>query len=287
MRGGDVVSGLTLTRFFAIHALLLPAALAGFAAFHVYLVRIHGLAEKGGEEAVTARQEDRVYRFYPEHALRSLSVFTVLFLILVGLSLFGSIPKEPVAGTVIDSYLPRPEWYYMWLFQLLTYFSGPSEELATLAVFALGGALIFAVPFLGLPRVSGLAKRPLSVAAGVTAVIAIVYLTLQAFAGAKPYGEVIPVPGRQLTDNEARGLRIFVEKECSYCHQIMGRGGYRTGPDLANIAKKGATVDDLMKYVKDPRRCVPRRSCRNTICLSRTCGPLPSSCVPWTLRKNR
>lgn len=250
LRAGDVVSGLTLTRFFAIHVLLLPALLAAFTVFHIYLVRIHGLAEKKGTEP--GENETRIYRFYPEHALRALSVFAVLVLVLIGLSLFGSIPREPIAGTIVDTYLPRPEWYYMWIFQFLTFFSGPSEGIATLFVFALGGALIFTVPFLGLSWVPEPVKRPLSVSAGVTVVVAIVYLSIQAFSGVKPYGDVIPVPDRQLSRTEARGLQVFVEKECSYCHQIQGRGGHRTGPDLANTAARGKSVKELAKFVKDP-----------------------------------
>jgi len=251
IRGGDTVSGLTLTRFYAIHTLLLPALLAAFAVFHIYLVRIHGLAEKHDNES--AEQEARPYRFYPEHAFRSLSVFAALFLILVGLSVFGTIPRENIAGTIIDSYLPRPEWYYMWIFQLLTYFSGPWEEVGSLVLFALGGILIFSVPFLGQPEISGLANRPLSMAAGVTAIMGIVYLSLIAFAGVKPYGDVIPVPDRKLTVVEERGLHVYVERECAYCHQIQGRGGHRTGPDLANITAKGKTAGYLSKFVKDPQ----------------------------------
>lgn len=250
IRGGDTVSGLTLTRFYAIHTLLLPALLASLAAFHIYLVRIHGLA---GKDDKTDAQEARPYRFYPEHGFRSLSVFAGVLLILMGLSVFGSIPRENIAGTIIDSYLPRPEWYYMWMFQLLTYFSGPWEGVGSLALFALGGILIFSVPFLGRPKISGLADRPLAMAVGVTAIMGIVYLSLVAFAGVKSYGDVIPVPDRKLTAVEERGLHVYVERECAYCHQIQGRGGHRTGPDLANIAKKGRDIGYLSKFVKDPQ----------------------------------
>ncbi len=259
IRGGDAVTGLTLTRFYAIHTLLLPALLAAFAVFHIYLVRIHGLAggHAGADNDTNSGQEDRLYRFYPEHAFRSLSVFAVAFLVLTGLSIIGSIPREDIAGTIIDAYLPRPEWYYMWIFQLLTYFSGPWEEVVTLVFFALVGILIFSVPFMGRPQISGKisgpADRPLSMAAGITAVTGIIYLSLVAFAGVKPYGDVIPVPDRRLTALEERGLHVYADRECAYCHQIQGRGGRRTGPDLANIAAKGKSIDYLSKFVKNPQ----------------------------------
>src|SRR3954462_5923754 len=44
--GGDTISGATLTRFYAVHAMLLPALLVGFIGFHIYLVRAHGIAEE-------------------------------------------------------------------------------------------------------------------------------------------------------------------------------------------------------------------------------------------------
>ncbi|MHB8068887.1 MAG: cytochrome b N-terminal domain-containing protein [Desulfobaccales bacterium] len=251
--GGESMSGLTLTRFYAIHTMLLPALLAGLAVLHIYLVRLHGLSETHQE--ISSGEEASVppYRFFPEHMCRSALVFFGVLLVLIGLSVLTSIPREEIAGTVIDSYLPRPEWYYMWLFQLLTYFSGVWETVGSLAIPSIGVVLLFAVPFLGKQRVLGLAKRPLPMAVGITAIIGIVYLTLLGFASARPYGEIIPVPRRQLAANEARGLSLFADRECAYCHQIQGRGGHRTGPDLANVKAKGRTADYLVKYLKDPQ----------------------------------
>ena len=249
--GGSTVSGFTLTRFYAIHILLLPSLLAAFAVFHIYQVRLHGLSEK--QDSAISEQDAQLYRFYPEHTFRSCIVFVVLFLTLIGLSIFGRIPREQIAGTILDSYLPRPEWYYMWMFQLLTYFSGPWEGICTLAIFAVGGSLIFAVPFLGKSKAKGLAGRPLCVAAGVTAIMGIIYLSIIAYAEIKPYGTVVPVPDRQLTVAEERGLHVYVDRECAYCHQIQGRGGRRIGPDLSNITAKGKDIEELARYIKNAR----------------------------------
>jgi ubiquinol-cytochrome c reductase cytochrome b subunit len=73
------------------------------------------------------------------------------------------------------------------------------------------------------------------------------------FAGAGKYGKIIPVPDRQLNASETAGLRLFVDRECAYCHNINGKGGRIHGPDLANIGIKGRTRDWLMKYIKDPQ----------------------------------
>jgi ubiquinol-cytochrome c reductase cytochrome b subunit len=141
----------------------------------------------------------------------------------------------------------------MWLFQLLTYFSGSWEPVGSLALPAFGVALLFAVPFLGKGKAQRAADRPLALAAGVSCVIAIVYLTLMGFAGARPYGKEIPVPARQLTASEQRGVYLFADRDCAYCHQIGGRGGHRTGPDLANTISKDRSREYIARYVKNPQ----------------------------------
>ncbi|MEK7407224.1 MAG: cytochrome b N-terminal domain-containing protein [Acidobacteriota bacterium] len=252
VRGGETVSGLTLTRFYAIHMLFLPSLLAAFAFVHIYLVRIHGLAETEPRPGAPWAGSGP-YRFYPEHLFRGALVFAAVFLVIVGLALLRTPPREEVAGTLIDSYLPRPEWYYMWLFQLLTYFPGRWEWVGSIAIPALGLALLFAVPFLGKSRASGAGQRPLAMAVGVTGVVGIVYLSLMGFEGARPYGQIFLVPDRRLTATEARGLYLFADRDCAYCHQIRGRGGHRVGPDLANIVAKGRNREYLAKYIKDPQ----------------------------------
>jgi ubiquinol-cytochrome c reductase cytochrome b subunit len=255
--GGDNISGATLTRFYAVHAMLLPALLVAFIAFHIYLVRAHGIAE---EEVPATDGEptkpEKVYRFYPEHLWRASIVFLIAFLILLALSKFATITPEPEAGTQVDSYLPRPEWYYMWLFQLLTYFPGKFEWVGSLVIPFLVVTLLFALPFLARKRKTqplGVRNRPLPLAFGVTAIVGLVYLTFMGFAGAKPYGQTIAVPDRPLTPTEARGLSLYIDRDCAYCHQIQGQGGHRVGPDLSNEIAKRHSKDFLKRYIRDPQ----------------------------------
>lgn len=274
--GGDTVSGLTLTRFYAIHTLMLPALLIVLSVFHIYMVRLHGITEdntpKSNEEtedlpsspsdssqpspSAGAPARHALYRFFPEHMSRSSLVFGIVFVGILLLAMFGTIPHEEVAGTLVENYLPRPEWYYMWLFQLLTYFPGTWEVIGSLGIPIVGCAVLFAVPFFSKNPLHGPSNRPIALAAGTAGVICIVYLTWAAYEGIKPYGEFTPVPTRQLTVNEQRGLVIYNEKECSYCHQIAGRGGIRTGPDMANMVRKNRSVPYLANYIKNPLNVV-------------------------------
>jgi ubiquinol-cytochrome c reductase cytochrome b subunit len=261
MLGGENVSGATLTRFYAVHAMLLPALLVAVLALHIYLVRVHGISEEDAEPARPPTNGDakpaRPYRFYPEHAWRSSIVYAVGLLVLILLSVFAHIPKDAAAGTLVPDYLPRPEWYYMWLFQLLTYFPGKWEAVGSLAIPFIVVTLLFIMPFLDRSRRIGVHNRPLPLAIGVTAIVGIAYLTALGFAGATPYGQIIPVPDRQLAASESRGLHLYVERECSYCHQIAGRGGHRGGPDLSNMVAKDRSRDYLARYIKDPQAINP------------------------------
>ncbi|MEJ2724541.1 MAG: cytochrome b N-terminal domain-containing protein [Deltaproteobacteria bacterium] len=261
LAGGDV-SGLTLTRFYAVHMLILPGLLAFLAAFHIYLVRIHGMAEHPASASFSSGEKPsegsekrpyHSYRFFPEHLAKASIVFAIVLALILLLSVFAEVPREQIAGTIDESYLPRPEWYYMWLFQILTYFSGPTEVVGSVAIPLCIILLLFFLPFLSKSTLRAFADRPLATAIGASSIVGIVFLTLMGFAGARPYGEIIMVPDRELTALESQGLCVFVDRECAYCHQILGKGGRREGPDLSNMVAKEKSKETLVTFIRDPK----------------------------------
>ncbi len=258
--GGDGMSGFTLTRFHSIHTLLLPALLLLFLAVHIYLIRLHNLSDPreriAGEPLPPPAEGAPPYRFYPEHMHRTAIAFGILFCVLLGLAIWAPAPLEQKAGTFIADYLPRPEWYYMWIFQLLTYFNGTWEAVGSLAIPVGGALLMLCVPFMSESRMKGVVNRPVSMSIGLTFIICIVYLTGQAYSEAAPYNKIVLTPPGSpgaMTEEVRQGLRIYVERECAYCHNIQGQGGHRTGPDMSNMKAKGRTVDYLSAYIKDPK----------------------------------
>ena len=257
--GGNDISGFTLTRFYSVHTLGLPTFLLLFMVMHIYLIRIHNLSDP--RERIAGEQlppdTDKPFRFYPEQTNRSALIFGALFVILLFLAVFVDPPMEEKAGTFIANYLPRPEWYYMWLFQLLTYFSGEWEMIGSILLF--GGAIIllFGVPFFSESKIKGVVNRPVSIAIASTFVVCIVFLTYMAFHEAKPYNKSVLVPNRELSAAQRNGMLLYVENECSYCHNTLGEGGHRTGPDMSNMARKKRTVDYLITYIKKPKSQMP------------------------------
>jgi ubiquinol-cytochrome c reductase cytochrome b subunit len=238
-----------------VHTLILPACLLVFAAMHIYLVRVHNLSDP--RERVAGEQlppdDGKPYRFYPEHMNRVALAFGALFTVLLLLAIFVDPPMEERAGTFIADYLPRPEWYYMWMFQVLTFFSGTWEMIGGIILFGGMGIILFGLPFFGKSRIKGVANRPVSVAVASTLLLGIVYLTWVAYHETSPYNKTILLPNRELTAIQQKGMVLFVQNECAYCHNIMGEGGLRLGPDLSNVPRKNRDLEYLKTYIINPQ----------------------------------
>jgi len=247
--GGEEVSGFTLTRFYTLHMLVLPALMAVLIAFHIYLVRLHDLAGPPSEHV----QKSSSYRFFPEHLFRSSIVFGVVFAVILALTFFAHIPLEEEAGTVDPDYVPRPEWYFMGLFELLTFFPGKLEIIGSFVIPFVAVLILLALPFLSWTPLRKPADRPFGLAAGVTALVAVVYLTTMGIAKSQPYGQEVVLPDRGLTQTELHGLDVYIEKDCAYCHTVLGEGGRREGPDLSNVVPKDRSKEWLIDFIKDPQ----------------------------------
>ncbi len=250
--GGEWVSGLTLTRFYALHVLVLPALTALFVVFHVYLVRLHDVA---GPPVKHAQEETKSNnnRFFPEHLFRCTVVFGFFFAVLLLFTFLVEVPLEEEAGVPDPDYVPRPEWFFMGLYELLFYFPGRFEVIGSFILPSLAFLILFLLPFLSRTRFRALSDRPFGLAAGVTAVVAVVYLTVMGIGKSQPYGDEMVLPDRPLTQNELKGLDLYMELDCAYCHTVLGEAGRREGPDLSNVEAKDRSKEWLIDFIKDPQ----------------------------------
>jgi ubiquinol-cytochrome c reductase cytochrome b subunit len=116
---------------------------------------------------------------------------------------------------------------------------------------ATGIALLFAAPFLSESRIKGLSNRPIATTMGSMCIVCFAFLTAMAYVDVSPYNRTVTIPSRRLSAKEQQGLRLYVERECAYCHNILGEGGRRTGPDLSNVARRKRSEKYLMDYIKE------------------------------------
>lgn len=150
LRGGDEVTGATLTRFYGIHVAVLPAIVTALIGVHLFFVQKHGMSVPPDVERKGAA---RTMPFFPNFLLRDIVGWLSAFAVLTALAAFY--PAE--LGEKADPFQPapigiKPEWYFMFMFQTLkllpSHILGVEGELVGIAAFGLGGLLIALVPFL-------------------------------------------------------------------------------------------------------------------------------------------
>ena len=73
-------------------------------------------------------------KFYPHIIYKDLLMAFAIFLLLVGLATFVGVANEPKADPTDSTYIPRPEWYFLWLFEMLKYFPGELEWVGTVII---------------------------------------------------------------------------------------------------------------------------------------------------------
>ena len=149
--GGTDYGHLTLTRFFALHAGVLPGLLIAMLAAHIYLFRRHGLTAKEPKRRADAA-------FWPDQVLKDavacLAVLAVVLFFIVRHRLAspaGQLGAE--LGAPADPSEPysaaRPEWYFLFLFQFLKYFPAETEIWGAIVIPGLVMAILFLMPFIG------------------------------------------------------------------------------------------------------------------------------------------
>jgi quinol-cytochrome oxidoreductase complex cytochrome b subunit len=150
LRGGEDVTGATLTRFYGIHVAVLPALTTACLALHVYLVQRHGMSVPLGVDRGSPVQK---MPFLPNFLLRDLIGWLVAVAVLVSLAAF--FPTE--LGEKADPFASapasiRPEWYFMFMFQTLkllpAHVLGIEGETIGVVGFGVGAVLLALVPFL-------------------------------------------------------------------------------------------------------------------------------------------
>ena len=154
LRGGDDVTGATLTRFYALHVAILPAMTTVLVGLHLLFVQRQGMSVPI-RVAQRAKQGERVRQmpFFPDYILRDVLVWYVAIALLAALAAFY--PWE--LGRKADAFAPvppgiRPEWYFLAMFHTLkllpAHIFGVEGEVLGVVAFGLAAGLLVFVPFL-------------------------------------------------------------------------------------------------------------------------------------------
>ncbi|HVI70648.1 MAG TPA: cytochrome b N-terminal domain-containing protein [Pyrinomonadaceae bacterium] len=246
--GGNEISTLTLSRFFAIHVLVIPAFLTT-----VVVIRLFGSI------------------IVPFSNLRSAIVVSVVFLALALWSLKHPAPLGPAVSEVSADYLPRPGAQFLWLYQTLKYIPGGVGSLAGVVLPGMVLLLLALLPWLKSQRLIG------GVILGAGVVVISLMTTVSYLSDRRdpktraqlskqaaqeeavrrePFKPAMITSASATPDAAAGNPPDVYIKFCAQCHGASGEGG-RQGPfrfpPLVNVSTKPRrTADDIAALLKDP-----------------------------------
>lgn len=271
VRGGTDMGTLTVSRFFVAHVFLLPAAMFAFIAIHVFLFR-----KAGAAGLPSPRDPHQIESFYPRQVLMDLGFALLIVVALGALALAVPVELGPEANPADTRFLPRPEWYYVPVFQWLKYWEGSLAVVGIVVIPAMLAVLFAGLPFLDRHVERRPWKRPFTIGAFVLVMLALVQLGVISYAADRRDPGVVEQlaaqrdvarayleqpfepdesPGSLSAANaaladpvRARGQAIYEEQSCDACHGADGLGT-PGAPSLMGIATKypGGELAALLK----------------------------------------
>ncbi|HEX6545515.1 MAG TPA: cytochrome b N-terminal domain-containing protein [Bryobacteraceae bacterium] len=243
----------TFSRFYALHTLLLPGITGILVAFHIYLVRRHGAAPAPTDNGATQK-------FYPRQAFRDVIAVFAAFVILFAAAAFLEVPLERIADPTDISYIPRPEWYFLFLFQLLKIFEGKLEVIGTVVLPTLAVLALIVLPFANRVHARMLNGRVHAAAVVLLAFSIWAGLTATAERSTpKPYHSPrVPreaVQWAQIPPEQVAGFGFFRSSNCGSCHNLLV-GVPKAGPNLGHAGVQHPK-EWLIQHFRSPQPSSP------------------------------
>ena len=143
----------TFQRFYTLHTMVLPAVTLALAIFHVALVRRHGVAPAPGDESRPQK------KFYPGQVYKDTVAVFVAFTAMFLAAVLIEPPLEALADPTDTTYIPRPEWYFLFLFETLKFFEGSLEVVGAVILPTIAVIALALVPFLDSGKLQRVTKR--------------------------------------------------------------------------------------------------------------------------------
>jgi len=193
--------------------------------------------------------------FFPDILFKDAVFALLVFLILVALAYFLGAPLDARADPADSSYTPRPEWYFLFLFQLLKFFPGALEVVGVFVIPTLVILLLFALPFIDRSSRRHFLGRPVVVGVTSLVLVGVIFLTVQAVREAPPPEEA--VSGDQTA--------VLYTQNCAPCHgpsisvptgtnlhAVIAQGKHDEGMPAWNADLTTNEIDALAGFILSP-----------------------------------
>jgi mono/diheme cytochrome c family protein len=170
-------------------------------------------------------------------------------------------PADP--GTI--NFVPRPDWYFYFLFYLLRIFKWPeSVILGTVGIPTICLLLLLALPFMDLRSERRLSRRPVAIVAAILVVLSMGILSYKGATAKEALGSELKaevphwIAREQLPETARPGAELFADSGCMSCHTYLGSGSSNLGaPDLTDVGTKNLGVTFQIEHLKCPSCVTP------------------------------
>jgi menaquinol-cytochrome c reductase cytochrome b/c subunit len=172
--------------------------------------------------------------FFPYAVLKDSVMMMIVALVIVAMSLILGAEQGPKADPTTTTYVPRPEWYFFFLFELLRVIKPPElVPVATIGIPTLCMVLLLLLPFYDRNPERRIERRPVALTAGILTIIAMAYLTFLGASAGSPTEIDLEVPPQFET-----GKQVAAQSGCLACHKFGENGNDGPGPELTEIGAK-------------------------------------------------
>ena len=183
--------------------------------------------------------------FFPYAVAKDSLMACIVMAVIICMSLTLGAELGSKANPTTTTYVPRPEWYFFFLFEVLRVIKPPSlVPLATIGVPTIGMILLFLLPFYDRGPERRPERRPIATITGIAVIIAMAYLTYAGANAGSPTAIEVPTPkavkeagGATLARYE-EGKLVVAQSGCLACHKIGDNGNAGPGPNLTHIGSR-------------------------------------------------
>jgi ubiquinol-cytochrome c reductase cytochrome b subunit/menaquinol-cytochrome c reductase cytochrome b/c subunit len=178
--------------------------------------------------------------FFPYAVAKDSIMALIVILVIVFLSLLFGAEIAPKANPTTTTYVPRPDWYFFFLFEVLRVMKNVPKftPMATIGVPTACMILLFLLPFYDRSPERRIERRPIALAAGIATIVAIAFLTYSGADTGSPNTVDMKPPANLTASQKATftaGEQVVGQSGCLACHVIGSNGNNGPGPVLTHI----------------------------------------------------
>jgi Cytochrome b subunit of the bc complex len=172
--------------------------------------------------------------FFPYAVLKDSTMALIVVVVIIVLTLFLGADQGPKADPTTTTYVPRPDWYFFFLFEVLRVIKPPAlVPLATVIIPTIAMVMLLLLPFYDRGPERRPERRPIATTAGILTIIAMAYLTYLGAEAGSPNEIALAVAPQYKAGEE-----VVAQSGCGACHKIGTNGNNGPGPELTHIGAR-------------------------------------------------